>query len=157
MTSIIRPALDLSQYHFQRVKKGIRVTGTWLFEGRKHAPCLVLTDANALPIAGTVVPIVIPLREAWRYAATKEGGEEVIGDPIHAGISINEWLGKGLLPGNPWNPRDHYAVLDAINDNLRDLYAMPPRRPTKREIIGDVTVTFHGTGKTQTTEVVNNV
>jgi hypothetical protein len=157
MSSLISIALDLNQYHFQRIKRGIRVTGTWLFEDRTHAPCLVLTDANALPIPGTVTPIVIRMRDAWKYAVSKDAGGDTIGDPVHVGTSINEWLAKGLLPGNPYNPKDHFAILDAINDNIRDLYAMPPRRPTTRRVVGEITTTNRDTGETKTTEVANHV
>lgn len=157
MNSLIQPALDMSQYHFQRYKNGIRITGTWLFEGRKHAPALVLTPASNLPISGVCVPVVIPLREAWRYAVTKEVGGDTIGDPDHVCISINEWLGEGILPGNPWNARDHFAILDAINDNLRDLYNMPPRRPTRAVVVGEVTITNQDTGKSETKELTDHV
>jgi hypothetical protein len=156
MSNLYRPALNMGQYHFQRYKNGIRVTGTWLFESNKHAPCLVLTPASALPIAGTVTPIVIPLREAWRYAVTKAHGGDTIGDPEHTGMAINEWLGSGILPGNPWNKRDHFAILDAINDNLRDLYDMPPHRPTERVIVGEFT-TITANGRSQTMEIADNV
>ena len=157
MSSLIRPALDLNQYHFQRIKRGIRVTGTWLFEDRTHAPCLVLTDANVIPVPGVVTPIVIRMRDAWIYAVSKDAGGDTIGDPILAGKSINDWLGKGLLPGNPYNPKDHFAILDAINDNIRDLYAMPPRRPTQRRVVGEITTTNRDTGASETKEIADNV
>lgn len=157
MSSLIRPALDLNQVHFQRIKNGIRVMGTWLFKGNKHAPCLVLTPAGSMPLAGVVVPVVIPLSEAWRYAVTREPGGDTIGDPTHVCIAINEWLGSGILPGNPHNPRDHFAVLDAINDNIRDLYAMPPRRPTRAVIVGEAITTNLETGASEVSEIKDHV
>ena len=158
MTSLLRPALDLSIYHSQRICHGIRVTLTWLFEGsNKHGPCMVLTPAHSLPLPGVVRPVVIPMREAWRYAMTKENGGDTIGDPEWVCLAVNDWLGNGYLPGNPHNPRDHFAVVDAINDNLRDLFSMPPRRPTRREVIADATITNRSTGKSVTQEVENHV
>lgn len=157
MTSLLRPALDLSIYHSQRICHGIRVTLTWLFEGNKHAPCMVLTPASSLPMPGVVKPVVIPFREAWRYAMTKQDGGDTIGDPEWVGLAINDWLGNGYLPGNRHNPRDHFAVLDAINENLRDLMMMPPRRPTRREVIGDAIITNRDTGKVEIKEVANEL
>lgn len=160
MSRILRPALDLSRVHFERVKRGIRVSGTWLREGNQVQPCLVLTPANRLPVPGQCVPVVVPLNEAWRYALQRDAGGDMIGDPIHAGTSINEWLVKGYLPGSPLDKRAHLAVLDAINDNIRDLFAMPPRPPAAslhRVDIGEVTITDKSTGKTHTKEISNNV
>ena len=90
------------------------------------------------------MPIVIPLSEFWRYARAADNS---LGDPIHAGLRINEWLGEGLLPGNPHNPKDHFKVLDAINECLRDLVHMPPKPRTESYAIGDITITDRLTGK----------
>lgn len=153
MSSLIRPALDLSQVHFERIKNGIRVMGTWIFENNKQEPCLVLTPARSLPLPGVVTPVVITLREGWRYAVSRDAGGDTIGDPEHVCLAINDWLGSGVLPGNPHNPRDHFAVLDAINDNLRDLFAMPPQRPARAVIVGEAVTTNLETGESTTQEV----
>ena len=145
--SLIRPALNLTQRHFERTKQGIICIGTWLTDNEERGrtePCLVLLHGSRPVAAGRTIPIVIPLREAWRYACAED---KSVGDPIHAGLRINEWLGEGLLPGDAYNPRSHFAVLDAINDCLRDLMAMPPKPITESYAIGDITITDRETGK----------
>lgn len=147
MKSLIRPALNLALRHFERTHHGIICIGTWLTHdddrGRTE-PCLVLLHGARPIAAGRTVPIVIPLSEFWRYAVSED---KSIGDPVHAGLRINEWLGAGLLPGNPHNPKDHFKVLDAINECLRDLVHMPPKPKTESYAIGDITITNRLTGK----------
>lgn len=159
--SLIIPALDLEVCHFQRIKHGIRVYGTWLRKSRTStAPCLVLIDANKLAVAGVVVPVVIPIAEAWRYAVSTDAGGETIGDPEHVARSIAEWLQKGFLSGSVMNSRDHLRILDAINDNIRDLYHMPPTPPSKPEtkiVLGDMTTTDRDTGQKTDVEISINV
>lgn len=147
MTSLVRPAINLAHRHFERRRHGIIVIGTWLTDGNRTQPCMVLLHGSRPIAAGRTVPVIIPLAEGWRYAVTQERGGGTIGDPDHASASINEWLMKGLLPGNPWNPRDHLKVLDAINENLRDLLAMPPKPRFGDYAVGDIVIKDRATGK----------
>lgn len=157
MKSLIRPALDLRQRHFERTKHGIVCIGTWLTnesDGRTQ-PCLVLLHASRPIAAGRTVPIVIPLDQFWRFVVAED---KSLGDPQHAATSINEWLAKGWLPGNVHNPKDHLKVLDAINDNLRDLIHMPPKPRLGSYAIGDIEIRDKKTGKTIAEhEVLNDV
>ena len=156
MKSLIRPALNLTQRAFTRTKYGIVCIGTWLTHdddrGRTE-PCLVLLHGSRPIAAGRTIPIVIPMSEAWRYACAEN---KSIGDPLHAGLRINEWLGEGLLPGDPFQPRAHFEVLDAINDCLRDLFAMPPKPITESYAIGDITIMDRHTGKVVAEQEVTN-
>lgn len=148
MTSLIRPAINLRMRHFERRKHGIICIGTWLTHdadrGRTE-PCLVLLHGNRPIARGRTIPVIIPLSEAWRYAVSDD---KSLGDPVHAGLRINEWLGDSLLPGNPYDPKAHVAVLDAINDCLRDLIHMPPKPRTDTRAIADITIRDRLTGKT---------
>ena len=159
MSHLIRPALDLSKREFERVHRGILCFGTWYTDNDnrgKSEPCLVLLDPSKslLPGPDRAIPVIIPLSEAWRYAVSDD---KSVGDPRHAGIMINEWLGGGILPGNPHNPRDHIAILSAINDCLRDLIHMPPKPKGEKFVIGDVIMTDRNTGKTTEKEVATDV
>jgi hypothetical protein len=152
MSSIIRPALNLAFQHFTRTKHGIVCVGTWLTHaddrGRTE-PCLVLLDAHRPIAAGRTTPIVIPMSEAWRYAVSDD---PQVGDKAHAARSILEWLDAGLLPGTG------VQVLDVINDNLRDLYAMPPKPQFGSYAIGDLIIKDRETGRTvKEAEIENHV
>lgn len=117
------PILDLNKRHFEVTLNGILVIGTWVRmkgQGVKHQPCLALLHAGR-QIHDTVA-VVIPLEGAWRWALHGE-----VGDPAHCVASICDWLCDGLLPGDPSNKRDYVAIMDAINQRLPDLIAMPPR------------------------------
>lgn len=154
--SLIRPAINLAHRHFERTKHGIVCIGTWLThvdEGGRTEPCLVLLHGMRPIAAGRTIPIIIPLSESWRYAMPEDRS---VGDPIHAGLRINEWLAEGLLPGSVHNPRDHLKALDAINDCLRDLVHMPPKPVTDSYAIGDAVVTDHATGKTIAEQELRN-
>lgn len=147
---MIPPAIDLSRRHFQVDLHGIRVIGTWFREGRNRSePCMVLLDPNAKRRTGRrPVPVVIKLSESWRWAVHGE-----VGDPAHCVAQICDWLAMGILPGNPANKRDYMAVLDAINQRLPDLIAMPPAPFEKGQVFGDLIATSRESGKKIESEV----
>lgn len=149
-----RPPIDLKYRAFERVLHGIRVIGTWLNEGETSSqPCLVLVPARAPLDSRITTLIVIPLNEAWAWAAHND-----VGDPVHCMTSITEWLEAGDLPGNPHSKSDCLDVMDCINETLPDLVAMPPRPRLEHDYtIGIMKVKNHTTGKTSEQEVKTNV
>jgi hypothetical protein len=152
MTNLIRPAINLMHRHFERTKHGIVVIGTWFThvdERGRTEPCLVLLSAYRPIMAGRTVPVVIPMSEAWRYAVSDD---PEVGDREHAHQSISEWRNQGLLPGGA------VQILDAINDNLRDLYAMPPKPYLGGHAIGDIIIKDRASGETvKEAEITNDV
>jgi hypothetical protein len=139
---LVKPALNLAERHFQSTLNGIIVIGTWLRDGRKFQPCLVLLHPMRPVAAGRTIPIVIPLSEAWRWAVHGE-----VGDPLHCVLTMNEWFRDGLLDGQIGNRKDHMRVLDAVNQRLPDLIAMPPRPKGEQAVAADVTLINKQTGE----------
>jgi len=152
------PALDLRRRHFEGNRNGIVVVGSWIRtdNGKSPEPCMVLLDPTRLIAKGRTVPVVIPLREAWRWASHGD-----VGDPEHCGARTFEWLAEGLLPGNPHSPRDRMRILDTINHYLPDLLAMPPApkadKPRRGASFGEIIVTNRNTGQTRHAEVTRDV
>ncbi|RMC33752.1 hypothetical protein [Paracoccus alkanivorans] len=143
------PALDLSETHFEHVSNGIRVIGTWLMdeETKQAQPCLVLLHALRPVRPGRTIPCIVALDQAWRW--TREKGE-----PEHVARQIAKWLTSGALPGHPANKRDVFAVMDAVQSRLHDLFKMPPL-PVKAAIrhrvapaVGEVEIIERDSGKT---------
>lgn len=133
--SLTPPALDLNKVHFEGIINGILVLGSWVRRkgaGVKYEPCLVLLHPMRPIAAGRTVPIIIPLSEAWRWALHGD-----VGDPAHCVASVCDWFVDGLLPGNPAVKADYMRVVDAINQRLPDLIAMPPRPKGDTAAIGE--------------------
>lgn len=132
--SLEAPVLDLSKAHFETVINQIRVTGTWFRRGPDDwTPCIALTDGRKHPKDCT--PCVIPLETSWIWAFHGE-----VGDPVRAFISITEWLRDGLLPGEPGFATDYMRIVNAVNERLPDLIAMPPRPLGERVAIGEARI-----------------
>lgn len=138
-----RPALDLRRRRFEGSRHGIVVVGSWLNErGRSSQPCLVLLHPARPVAAGKTVPCVVPLSEAWRWAAHGD-----VGDPEHVARVVNDWLANGYLPGNIHSRRDRLAVLDAVNFYLPDLISMPPQPPADTAPVGEIVAIDRDTGR----------
>ena len=139
----VPPVLDLNKRHFELTAHGILVIGTWYRHSRtRWEPCLAMTYANR-PIHPEITrPIIILLKDAWKWALHGE-----VGDPAHCVASIIEWLHEGLLPGSPANKRDHMNVMDAVNRRLTDLIAMPPRPKGDEYAIADAVMVNKLTGE----------
>lgn len=160
-----RPVLVPDHKEFETIAPGnIRVTGTWMMHPTKaiSQPCLVLTDARKPFVPGRVVPVIIPLKEAYRWMREFHDPGE-LDDCFDR---INGWLTLGFLPGAPGNAHDVHAVFDAIQCRLRDLVFMRPmpEAPAIKygvhtpETIGELTVTDASTGDVvQEIEVTANV
>lgn len=139
------PAINLTYNHFWRTKNGMHVIGTWLWQEaeRKYEPALVLLHAGRPLTIRTQVPVIIPLSRAWAWASHGD-----VGDPAHVVREIMVALAAGYLPGNATSKADYLRVLDAVNEHLPDLIAMPPRpaEASRKRVIGDVTATDRNTG-----------
>lgn len=148
-----RPTLKLDQRHFTRFKHGFEVIGTWYQTEDtrwRWKECLVVLPAT-LPTGRRHTPVIIPLTEAWKWAMHGD-----VGDPAHVFEKTAEWFSQGVLPGVAGNKRDHMRLLDAINDCLTELIAMPPRPKSDTAAIGDILIT-KATGETTEHEVRNDV
>lgn len=141
---VVAPALDLSKRHFEARHKGILVIGSWFRDesGSSWEPCMVLLHAYRPIRPGRTVPVIIKLRDAWRWAMHGD-----VGDPAHCVKSIVEWLHYGYLPGNPASKADHIAVMEAIDSRLRDLITMPPRPVGDKETVADMVIKNRMTGE----------
>lgn len=156
-----RPVLDMEHIKFQTVAPGnIRVTGTWMMHPTKKIsqPCLVLTDNRKPLVPGKVMPIIIPLGEAWRWM-------EKVGNFEDAMWTIHGWITMGYLPGSASNEQDLWHVFDAIQCRLRDLVYMEPmpaapamKHSVSPTTIGEIVITNADTGAVvQEVEVKANV
>jgi hypothetical protein len=152
------PALDLRRRHFEGSRNGIVVVGSWIRtdDSPIPEPCMVLLDPTRPVARGRTIPVVIPLSEAWRWAAHGD-----VGDPEHCGRQAFDWLANGYLPGNPHSPRDRMRVLDTINHYLPDLLSMPPapkaEAPRRGASFGEVTIRNTKTGETRHREIARDV
>lgn len=139
--TIDRPTLKLDQRHFTRIKNGFEVIGTWYQTEDtrwRWKECLVVLPEIRRK-GKRLVPVIIPLTEAWKWAMHGE-----VGDPGHVFEKTVEWFNEGILPGVAGNKRDHMRLLDAINNCLTELIAMPPRPKGDTAAIGDMIVNKNG-------------
>ena len=150
VTHIERPAIDLRRRAFERSKHGIVVIGTWLRDGNRTQPCLVLLHGSRPISRGRTIPVIIPLESAWKWAAHVD-----VGDPEHCRKMANEWLGDGLLPGS--GVSGALNILDVINDNLTDLIRMPPAPRGEVQSLGDLIITNRETGEVTEREMIQDV
>ena len=150
ITHVERPAIDLRRRAFERRKHGIVIIGTWYREGNRTQPCLVLLHGSRPIRRGRTIPVIIPLDQAWRWAAHAD-----VGDPVHCGRVAREWLADGLLPGD--GAIGALNILDAINDNLTDLIRMPPAPKGETQVLGDVIITNRLTGEVTEREMKQDV
>ena len=159
-----RPVLDLEHVKFQTVAPGsIRVTGTWMMHPTRKVsqPCLVLTDARRPLKPGMVIPIIIPLSEAYRWM--RELQSEADFDDCMT--RCHQWMKLGYLPGSAHNELDLFHVFSAIECRLRDLVAMEPmpaapaiKHSVVPTTIGEMVITNADTGAVvQEIEVKANV
>lgn len=150
VTHLERPAIDLRRRYFARSKHGIVIIGTWLRDGNRTQPCLVLLHASRPIARGRTIPVIIPLESAWKWAAHGD-----IGDPAHASKMALEWMHDGILPGS--GTKGALAILDAINESLPDLIAMPPAPRGEVQTLGDMIITNRTTGEVTEREMKQDV
>ena len=152
-THLELPALDLRRRYFERRKHGIVVIGTWYrHEDDGHQePCLALLHGGRPIKRDETVPVIIPLSSAWKWAMHKD-----VGNPEHCGAMARQWLRDNLLPGSHRHTGGSH-ILDAINDNLPDLIAMPPAPMGEIQSIGTIIITDSQTGVTTEREMLQDV
>lgn len=150
ITHIERPAIDLRRRMFERRKHGIVIIGTWLRDGNHTQPCLVLLHGSRPIARGRTIPCIIAMDAAWKWAAHVD-----VGDPEHCRKMADEWMRDGLLPGDGVTGAVH--ILDAVNDSLRDLYAMPPAPKGEVQLLGELIMTNTKTGEVIEREMKQNV
>lgn len=142
-----KPVLDLSKTAFEHRHGNILVLGSWHMDcqTRRSQPCLVLIDAAKKLARRKCIPCIILLDDMWRWTLE-------LGEPAYVARNIHDWLTCGALPGNAGNKRDVWAVMDAVQSRLRDLWSMPPL-PIDLAVrngalpVGDLTITERDTGK----------
>lgn len=135
----IRPALDLTRYHFRQRHGDITVYGSWwLAEDSGPRPCLVLIPTNKQSWE-KATPCVVMLDQAWVWS-------EEIGDPVHAAKVAMQFVD---MLGQPPSPKSAFRVRGIIIDHLGDLLAMPPMPEAMRvnTVIGEAKVTARETGR----------
>lgn len=147
---LIRPALDLTRWHFRQQHGDISVYGSWwLAEDSGPTPCLVLIPTFSQSWA-KATPCVVRLNDAWMWS-------EEIGDPrraAHLAMQFTQALGLDVN-----NASNVFRVRSIIVDHLSDLLTMPPMPMAMRsiEVIGEATITNRDSGKTIEREVVEHV
>lgn len=143
-----RPVIDLNHRHFETTVGNILVIGTWFMdpETKRSQPCLALVDATRRLHRKGIIPTIITLDVAWKWTVE-------MGEPEHVWPLIRSWIREGVLPGNPMNDRDLWAVFDAVQSRLRDMMMMPPmpaapaaKYGTPPEVVGDLVIKDQRTG-----------
>lgn len=115
--------LDLTKVWWQQSHGDITAFGTWF--GRDRRPAIVLLPTARIG-ALNVVPCVVPLDGAWRWADD--------GDPRHcARVSFLFAQSMGLTAYNQFTLM---RITGIIQGHLGDLLTMPPK-PTERHVVAD--------------------
>jgi hypothetical protein len=132
--------------HFDRVRRNIRVIGSWVREldpkrGRDWVPALVLVRPKA-PIA-IQIPCIVRLDTAWMWA------DAPLGDPIATAAMACDFcnhLGLDLTRN-----KDVVRVLMVIQDHIDDLLKIPPSPPAQKIVDGEIELRLE-TGQIITSE-----
>lgn len=135
------PAIDLNRRDFEHRRGPIRMIGTWLLQGTRWEPCMVLLRDGEERSEQTV-PCIIPLSRAWIWDV---GG---VGDPRQAARTATEFIDALRLTHSE---ATHRWLFGFIHDFIEDLLVMPPLPPADapRTALAEVTITRRDTGKTQ--------
>ena len=134
-------SLDLEHYHWRRDLGEFTLIGTWLLDGKLNRPCMVIIRKGEFTHEATT-PCIVPLDDAWLW-------EPKTGDPKQA--MHYTWGYCEALRLDPNNFKNIYRIRSLIDDHLGDLLHIPPYSPPpdrKGNVIAEITVTDHRTGKT---------
>jgi hypothetical protein len=129
----IRPALDLTRYHWRATHGDLTTYGTWyLAEDSGPKPCLVLLPTHKQSWE-KATPCVVMLEDMWRWS---DLGDEVAQARVAVGFAEN--LGLDIA-----NPRNALRVRGIICDHIGDMLSMPPMPAAMRNpvVIGEAKVT----------------
>ena len=143
-----RPALDLSEWHRPPKKYGdVLVYYTWLRLQDEWQACLALVPATVMTSNKRVVPCIVPLSMAHKWA-------EETGDELDCMISAGHFCAN--LGFNPFNRKNPLKVMRIVRDNLHELLTIPPRdeRYAREKVVAaHMEVTDNATGKVKEIEV----
>ena len=146
---MLRPALDLTRYHWRHERGDLVVYGSWwLADDSGPRPCLVL-----LPIRRQswekAKPAVVLIDQAWVWSD--------IGDGARAARMAYEFaIGLGL---DERNPNTLIRIRSIIADHIGDLLMMPPMpaEMVRVETTGEMTIAERETGSKRVIEVSERI
>ena len=143
-----RPAIDLTEWHRPPRRFGdVLVYYTWLRLADEWQACLVLVPATSITRNDRVVPCIVPMATAHKWA-------EETGDFQDCLITAGHFCAN--LGFNPFNPANPFKIISIIRENLHDLLTIPPKDASnsrEKLIVADMEVTNHTTGKVEELEV----
>ncbi|WP_421849938.1 hypothetical protein [Oricola sp.] len=164
--------LDLNHYAWRRVRGDITLIGTWLIDGERNRPCMVLIPTNGERHEATV-PCIVPIDNAFvfdipwsheqmdrdRRDAEKQGmlanfdpATHYRGHPYLAWKTVREFA--SMLRFSDHDIRTQKRIGELIKDHIGDLFHIPPyTAPDKGQVIGDLTVTDRASGATREIEI----
>lgn len=138
-TTLVRPALDLTRYHWRHQRSDLTVYGTWwLAEDSGPKACLVLTSVHNQ--GRRAPPCVVLLDQAWMWS-------EEIGDPVRAAkVAVSFVDALGLTP----DVKSAFRVRSIIVDHLHDLLTLPPMPDAMRvkAVLGEAKIKSREGGET---------
>jgi hypothetical protein len=141
--------LDLTRSHFTRDYGSITLYGTWFRRDDTFSPCLTLVPSGAETRNG-LIPCVVTLSRAYIWS-DRPG----IGEPEEAAriaIQFAEYLGF-----NSSNMSTVFKIVGIIQDNIGELFKIPPYTPPDSESVGIAVVRNLETGSATETEIFDDV
>ncbi|TPW31823.1 hypothetical protein FJU08_06815 [Martelella alba] len=143
---MIRYAIDLTRYHFQKRQGELALYGTWY--GDKARPCLVVVPTNHIG-HDRCRPLVITIDDAWQW-----NPDDTDAMPETNAAMVQQFLDvNGMDFGNM---RSAMRVVSLIHDHLGDLISIPPKASLAR-VVADVLQVDHDTGKETHAEIIDRV
>ncbi|MDA4845940.1 hypothetical protein [Hoeflea poritis] len=140
--------LDLDDYHTKRELSEFTLIFTWLHTQDGPEECLVLTRSGEETNDHTV-PAIVFQRHAYIFAPET-------GDPRAAARACFQLC--EALRINPYEVKNILRIQALIDDHLDDLLHIPPfSRRKPGNLIAEVTITDHSTGKTTEVEIDDDV
>lgn len=146
-TPTYRHAIDLTSTYGAPIPRGdITVFRTWLRLADNWQACLVLVPSRVFVSNEKVIPCVVPLSTAHKWA-------EETGDFGQCLITAGHFAAN--LGFNPMNPKNPTRIIDIIRDLLGELISIPPRESYAPEkvIAAQMDVIDNTTGKVTEIEV----
>jgi hypothetical protein len=141
-----RHAIDLTVCHKPPKRHGsVTVFYTWLRLADSWQACLALVPSTALVSHDRVIPCIVPLSTAHKWA-------EETGDELDCMITAGRFCAN--LGWSPFNKRNVIKVMSVIRENLYDLLTIPPRmEDAPKMITAEMEVIDNQTGKVKEFEV----
>ena len=143
-----RPVLDLTEWHKPPQRfSDVLVYYTWLRLADEWQACLALVPAASVIGNDRVVPCIVPLATAHKWAEETGDFQDCL---ITAGIFCAN------LGFNPFNPKNPIKIISIIRDNLHDLLTIPPKDTSnsrEKLITAEMEVMDNATGKVREIEV----